>query len=250
MIGNDIDRTSGISDTIAGAGLQGGETATGVQLVQSAASRRIEMKTRRMEKEVVARDARQFVELTQQRVVRNRTVRVPAAPQPGEPDRRWAWFTLGPAELAGEFEIKPVENSMQPENIPQNRADAQMAMTLFAQVPAIDQQKLVEWAIRKMGIENPQNFLAPPNPMIPAGTLNILAARGIPDQVLAEALAQAGGPDLLGGAQPLPGGGSPGGGVGNEAAQAGPGPEPPGEGGPEITQPQLPAPQEPAVSAS
>jgi hypothetical protein len=37
-ISSDIDRTSGISDTIAGAGLQGGDTATGLQLVSSAAS--------------------------------------------------------------------------------------------------------------------------------------------------------------------------------------------------------------------
>lgn len=249
-IGNDIDRTSGISDTIAGAGLQGGETATGVQLVQSAASRRIEMKTRRMEKEIVAHDASQFVELSQQKVIANRSVRVPSPPQPDQPERRWSWFTMGPAQLAGEFDLKPVENSMQPENVPQNRADAQMAMTLLGDRSAVDQQKLVEFVVGKLGIEDPQNFLAPPAPTVPAGVLNRLAQRGIPDQVLAEALKEAGGPDLLGGAEALPGGGGPGGGgVGNEAAAAGPGPEPPSEGGPEIARPALPAPREPQPSA-
>jgi hypothetical protein len=191
-IGNDIDRTSGISDTIAGAGLEGGDTATGVQLVQSAASRRIEMKTRRMEKEIVGPGAKQFVELTQQHVLANRAVRIPALPQPDQPERRWAWFSLGPAEMAGQFEVRPVENSMQPENVPQNRADAQMAMTLLQNNPAVDQQKLVEFVVSKMGIESPQTFLAPPNPMIPAETLDRLKERGIPDQILAEALAAAG----------------------------------------------------------
>lgn len=254
MLGQDIDRTSGISDTIAGAGLGGGDTATGVQLVQNAASRRIENKTRRLEKEVVGPGGQQFVELTQQHVIANRTVRIPQPPAPGEPDRRWAWFLLGPRELAGEFEVKVVDNSMQPENIPQNRADAQMAMTLFQANPAVDQQKLAQWAISKMGVESPETFLAPPNPMVPAETLNRLAERGVPDQVIAEALAQAGGPNLLGNAQALPGGGGPGeaqarGEGGNEAAAAGPGPEAPSEGGPPVNAPALPPPQEPQPSS-
>jgi hypothetical protein len=254
LINQDVDRTSGISDTIAGAGMEGGETATGMQLVNSAASRRIENKTRRMEKEIVGPGGKQFVELSQQHVIANRTVRISQPPAPGEPDRRWAWFLLGPRQLAGEFDVRVVDNSMQPENIPQNRADAQMAMTLFQQNPAIDQQKLAEYAMGKMGVEAPEAFLAPPNPMVPAEVLNRLAQRGVPDQIIAEALAQAGGPNLLGNASPLPGGGGPGesqvnGGGGNEAAAAGPGPEPPGEGGPPVNQPALPPPSEPQPSA-
>lgn len=254
-IGNDIDRTSGISDTIAGAGLEGGETATGVQLVQSAASRRIENKTRRVEKEIVGPGGKQFVELTQQHVIANRTVRIPQRPAPGEPDRRWAWFELGPAQLSGEFDVKVVDNSMQPENVPQNRADAQMAMTLLQSNPAVDQHKLVEFAVGKLGIENPESFLAPPNPTIPAETLDRLGQRGIPQQVLAEALAEAGGPNLLGKTPQLPGGGGPGGGgepesEGNEAAAAGPGATPPSEGGSPTQAPaQLEAPREPQPSA-
>lgn len=254
LINQDVDRTSGISDTIAGAGMEGGETATGMQLVNSAASRRIENKTRRMEKEIVGPGGKQFVELTQQHVIANRTVRIPQPPAPGEPDRRWAWFSLGPRQLYGEFDVKVVDNSMQPENIPQNRADAQMAMTLFQQNPAVDQQKLAEYAMGKMGVEAPEAFLAPPNPMVPAEVLNRLVERGVPDQVIAEALAQAGGPNLLGNAAPLPGGGGPGeaqlnAGGGNEAAAAGPGPEPPGEGGPPVNQPALPPPREPQPSS-
>lgn len=256
LLNQDIDRTSGISDTIAGAGLAGGDTATGLQLVQSAASRRIEMKTRRIEREIVSPGGKQFVELTQQHVLTNRTVRVAQPPAPGDPERRWAWFQLGPAQLAGEFEVKVVDNSMQPENIPQNRADAQMAMTLLGDRPAVDQQKLVEFVVGKMGIDNPQNFLAPPNPTVPAGVLDQLARKGVPDQVIAEALAQVGGPDLLGtGGEGLPGGGGPGGGgvsagpppgqaPGSEAQATGEGPEPPGEGGPPIDRPSRRPPEQ------
>lgn len=233
-LSNDFDRASGISETVAGAGPVG-ETATGVQLVQSAASRRIEMKTRRLEKQIVGPGASQFVELTQQRVIANRTVRVPALPTPDAPERRWAWYAIGPGELAGKFEIKAVDNSMQPENVPQNRADAQMAMTLLQNNPAVDQQKLVSFAVGKLGVPNPETFLAPPAPTVPAEVLNRLTERGIPDRVIAEALAQAGGPNLLGGAQALPGGGGPGGGGAEQ--QAGPGPEPPSEGGPPLTRP-------------
>lgn len=247
-IGADIDRTSGISDTIAGAGLEGGDTATGLQLVQSAASRRIEMKTRRMEREIVSPGGKQFVELTQQHVIANRTVRIGQPPTPGDPERRWAWFVLGPAQLAGEFEVKAVDNSMQPENIPQNRADAQMAMTLLADRPAVDQQKLVEFVVAKLGIPNPESFLAPPNPTVPAEVLDRLVQRGVPDQVIAEALSQVGGPNLLGGAEQIPGGGGPGGGAGerpgSQAQAAGEGPEPPSEGGPPVDRPALPPPRE------
>lgn len=228
-IGADIDRTSGVSDVIAGAGLAGSDTATGVQLVQNAASRRIEAKTRRLELEIVGPCAEQWLKLNQQRILSNRDVRVPALPSPHEPDRRWAWMQVGPYQLAGEFEIRAVPNSMQPENIPQDRADAQMLMTLFAQVPGIEAQKLAELALRKMGVKQPREYLAPPAPMIPAETLNRLADAGVPDRLLAEALAQAGGPNLLGGAQQAP--------TNGQENIAGPGPEPPGEGGPPVRQP-------------
>lgn len=226
-ISGDVDRTTGISDVIAGAGLAGADTATGVQMIQSSASRRIEAKTRRLEKEVVAPGAQQFVELNQQKIIANRSVRIPAVPTPEEPERRWAWLELDPYELAGEFQVRPVENSMQPENIPQERADAQMLMTFFGQIPGVEQQKVLELALEKMGISGGQarSMLAPPNPMVPAEVLNRLVEKGVPDRVIAEALAQAGGPNLMGGAEP------------NPEAAAGPGPEPPSEGGPPVDTP-------------
>lgn len=199
-ISGDIDRTSGISDVIAGAGLSGGgDTATGVQLVQSAASRRIENKTRRLELEIIDPSAAQFVALSQQKILQNRIVRIPSRPTPDQPDRRWAWLELGPPELMGEFDIRCVSGSTQPENIPQNRADAQMAMTLFGENPAVDQMKLTAWSVEKMGVEHPQDWLAPPDPTVPAEVLDRLAERGVPQEEIMEALREAGGPDLTGG---------------------------------------------------
>jgi hypothetical protein len=208
-ITGDIDRVSGISDTVAGAGLSGGDTATGVQLVQSAASRRIENKTRRLELEVIDPGAQQIVALDQQRILNNREVRIPAQPTPDQPDRRWAWLPIGPLDLMGEFDVRCSRRSTQPENIPQNRADAQMAMTLFAQVPAVEQRKVVEFAARKMGIDQPQSWIAPPNPTVPAAVLDRLREMQVPEAIITKALAEAGGPDLSGGNAPGMVGGDP-----------------------------------------
>lgn len=220
-----IDKVSGISDTVMGAGLSPGDTATGVQLVQSAASRRIENKTGRLEMEIINPGSQQMLALDQQRIRDNREVPIPAHPTPGEPDRRWAWVALGPLELMGEFEIRASEGSTQPENIPQNRADAQMAMTLFGENPAFDQRKVGLFAAGKLGVETPESWLVPPEATIPAATLNRLSEMGVSTALLTQALAEAGGPDLAAGnpqgmtpGEPIP-------------PQPSPEPQPPGEGG-------------------
>lgn len=229
-ITGDIDRTSGISDTVSGAGLASSDTATGVQLVQSAASRRIENKTKRLELEIVNPGAQQFLALDQQRILTNKEVRIPAQPTPDQPDRRWAWVTIGPVGLMGEFEVRCANRSTQPENIPQNRADAQMGMTLFGQNPVVDQRKVAEWSASKMGVAHPETWLAPVKPTVPAEVLDRLAAAGVPSELITKSLAEAGGPDLSGGnpagmvaGDPIPPGSPPppaeGGGQGSEKAE-------------------------------
>jgi hypothetical protein len=217
-IGADIDRTSGISDVIAGAGLGGGDTATGVQLVQSAASRRIENKTMRIHLEVINPASEQFVSLSQQRILTNREVRIPSYPSPEEPDRRWSWLALGPQELMGEFEIK--SSGTAPENIPQQRADGQMAMTLFGNTPVVDPRKVASYAIGKMGVAHPESWISAPAPTVPAEVLDRLKEHGVPPELLNQALSEAGGPDLLGGQ-----GGQP---PVNPEGQPGEGPQPSG----------------------
>lgn len=224
QISADIDRVSGISDTVAGAGLSSGDTATGVQLVQSAASRRIENKTRRLELEVIDPGAQQMLELDQQRIRDNREVQIPAYPTPDQPDRRWAWIQIGPLDLMGEFEVRSSDRSTQPENIPQNRADAQMAMTIFGQNPVVDQRKVTEFAAGKMGIDHPETWLAPPDPTIPPEVLDRLASMGVDPTLITKALAEGGGPDLTPG---NPEGRA----AGDPVPPSGPPPSPGGEGG-------------------
>lgn len=220
MLAN-IERVSGISDVVAGAGLSSSDTATGVQSVMSAASRRIENKTLRLHLEVINPGASQWIAMDQQRILQDRQVRVPAPPQPGEPDRRWNWEEIGPQQLMGEFEFG--SGGTEPENIPQDRADAQMGMTLFAENPVVDQHKLVEWAVKKMGVTMPEEWIAPPNPTVPAEVLDLLVQAGVSEQLVAQALVAAGGPDLLGnGAQPV---GQLEEGPPNPAGQTGEGPE-------------------------
>lgn len=217
----DFDRTSGISDVIAGAGMGGGDTATGIQLVSSAASRRIENKLMRLELEVINPAASQFVAMSQQRIITNREIPIPSPPTPGNPERRWAWMQLGPQELMGEFAVKCLSRGTAPENIPQNRADAQMGSTLLKGDPTVDQRKLAQWTLENLGVKNANDWLAAPAPTVPAEVLNRLVERGVPDKEIAEALAEAGGPDLLGGQ-----GGQPPPGPGAEPTEA---PPPPGE---------------------
>jgi hypothetical protein len=76
----DIERTTGIDDSLSGAG----DTADrhGVQLVQAAANLRIAQKTRNCEIECVRAGGRQFVALSQQRILTNRDIRVPRSQSP------------------------------------------------------------------------------------------------------------------------------------------------------------------------
>lgn len=195
----DFDRTSGISDAVSGAGLSPGDTATGTQMAFSAASQRIANKTRRLELEIINPGAQQFLLLDQQRILENRQVRIPAQPSPDQPDRRWAWLEISPVDLMGEFEVKCLSGSTQPENIPQNRADAQSAMTLFGVSQVVDQRKIVEWAARKMGVEHPETWLAPAEAKLPPQILDRLVQMGVDPQLITKALAEVGGPDLSGG---------------------------------------------------
>ncbi|MGZ6031734.1 MAG: portal protein [Isosphaeraceae bacterium] len=160
----DVDRTSGVSDVVSGADPSGGvsSTATGAQLVQAAANKRIENKSRRLEVEVIASAARQWLALNQQKIVSPRPIQVPVTPSPDQPDRRYTWVTLGPQDLAGEFAIAPEGGSTAPENTPQKQQTAQSLWSIGANNPLFDQQKLAEKVLDGYGIRDPKGYLAPP----------------------------------------------------------------------------------------
>lgn len=169
----DFQWTTGLSDPTDPGSVQ--QTATGAQIVAAAVSRRIANKTRRMELQIMAPGTCKFAYLNQQHIIENRDVRIPSPPQPGQPDRRWAWRQLGPAELAGEFAFYPEGGSVPAENVPQNRSDARQFQEMFGQDQQIRQDTLKKEQLRLMGIRNPEEWIAPPEPRVPPAALDILA---------------------------------------------------------------------------
>jgi hypothetical protein len=191
----DIERTTGISDPVTGSGEGGGssQTATGVQLVQAAANTRIQRAVRRLEVEVIKPGARQWIALNQRKILEPREIGVPAPPNPmesyspGQPDRRYMWFQLGPDELRGEMAVEPEGGATAPENIAQNRQDAQLWMQMFGQNPMVEPRMVLKRAIEGMGIRQPDAYLKPPEPRVPPAILDILAQRGVDQGLIQQA---------------------------------------------------------------
>jgi hypothetical protein len=173
----DIERTTGVDDTVAGSEGGGGAsaTATGVQLVQAAAGLRIQAYTRRLELELCKPESQHWLALNQQ-MWRERKIRVPAEPTVMDPDRRWTWRTVDPSGVAGEFDVIPDGGATQPDNIPQQRQDALQAMQLFGQLPDVDRRKLAAWAMEKFGITSPEEMLTAPM-QVPPAALDLLKQR-------------------------------------------------------------------------
>jgi hypothetical protein len=154
----DIERATGIDDSLSGAGQATQQTATGVQLVQAAANLRIQLKTRGAETELVREGARQMLALDQQMIRTQRDVRIPSEPTPGEPDRTWAWLKVGPNELAGEFDIDVEGGSMAPENVPQQRSDAQLMLAVAGNPQVgqmLDPTFVARFVLKNLGVNDP-----------------------------------------------------------------------------------------------
>ncbi len=101
---------------------------------------------------------------------------MPAPPVPGEPERRWAWFKLGPNELMGEFDYEVEGGSTAPENVPQQRQDAQILTALMSgplgQLFEARQMAIV--ILEKMGLKNPEGRLQE-GVLVPPATLDVIA---------------------------------------------------------------------------
>lgn len=194
----DIERATGLSDLVMGGASAQDGTATGAQLQLAAANVRIQNMTWRFESEVIEGVMNHWVELNQQHILerRPRPVEVPA---PGEPDQRWQWQVehIGPEELAGQMLFRVLGGSTSPDNVPQDRSDAQAWAGLFGN-PQYDQRAVAARVAEKLGERHPEAMLAPEN-FVPPETLDIAMQlseeAGIPadlmGQVLQAALEQA-----------------------------------------------------------
>jgi hypothetical protein len=159
----DFDRSSGISDVVTGADPSGGvsSTATGAQLVQQAATQRLELKARRLEVEIVTPQCRQFIQMNQREyALRPRQRQVPTIPTPDQPDKRFEWVSFGLAELSGEFLVAPDGGSKANDNIPQKRADSQ-AFQAFRGDPLVDQRKLTVERLAEVRYREPGGVACP-----------------------------------------------------------------------------------------
>ncbi len=156
-IQGDLDRTSGISDAVTGATGSGGaaETATGVQLVQAAAGKRIENKLRRLEMETIIPGCDYWIGLNQLHILEKRDVPVP---QEGHVPAH-QFVQLGPNELRGRMAASLEGGATAPENTPQMRQDAQMFMGLL-QVPEINKQRVLEKVLELSGVKHPESWVA------------------------------------------------------------------------------------------
>jgi hypothetical protein len=179
----DLDRTSGISDTVTGA--QGGgaaQTATGAQLITAAANIRIENKSHRYEAEAVTPFTNQQIALNQQMVVQ-KEIRVPKDPEPGEIDPKpWQWIMLTPAELAGAMSYHVEGGSIAPKNVAQ---EAQLGQALYSSLkgdPTIDQSRLMKHYLGSQGVKAPSSWILP-QPTLPPGFAEAMAKLVGPDKV-------------------------------------------------------------------
>jgi hypothetical protein len=160
MLISNIDRISGVSDETSGSSnVQ--QTATGAQLVNAAASIRIQNKTRRLEVETIKPGARQFGLLSQQMIRSAVEIRLPQPPTIDNPEARYQWFQIDPLGLQGEFEWEAEGGATAPENVPQKRADAQTKMGLLGN-PDIDRKQMLLSVLDDLGLKQAQQYLAPP----------------------------------------------------------------------------------------
>jgi hypothetical protein len=76
------------------------------------------------------------------------------------------WIEANPENMAGLFAYEVDGGSLSPENEPQRRADAQSLFTI-AQNPLLNNRAVLMEALRRMGFQNPQLYMAPEEQPIP-----------------------------------------------------------------------------------
>jgi hypothetical protein len=189
----DIERVTGIDDTVSGGEGGGGAsaTATGVQLVQAAAGVRIRLKAKRLALECAQPSSQQQAEIIQQ----NSWKRPLYVPRPADTQTGWASQELGPEKLLGEFKIEVEQESMLPENQVQRLEEANRMLTAFGNDPLVDPVKVREYSLERFGIDDVKAWIVQQGQSIPgeawAMIRDALTEQGIDPAALDEMVAGA-----------------------------------------------------------
>ena len=183
----DIERTTGVSESTAGGDAGSADTATGIQLIQSAANVRIAQKSENLKAEIIDPAANQWLELYRQFTFGQRTLPMedPTA-QDG-----YSFGSIGPDGLASKVEVIGVSGSTEPENIPQKRNDAMVVANQLNGDPDIDQRKLKSWMLGEFDIAHPETWLTPEQPTLDPNVVGELLVQAGMDQNAALQLIQA-----------------------------------------------------------
>jgi hypothetical protein len=186
---NDIQRTSGISDPVSGGDTGASETATGVQLVQAAATMRIQNKTRLLETQMIVPQGYDFIALNQRRILTDKSYAIPQAPDPNDPTiPAWKMVKIGPRELMGRMAAEVEGGSTAPENVPQQRSDAQ-AFVALSQDPRLNGEKLLIRALQLYGVDQPEGYVKAAEQQVPASQVQgFLAQLGVPPEAFVQFL--------------------------------------------------------------
>lgn len=185
VLKEDIERTTGVSDALAGGssgGTAASETATGIQLVQQAATVRIRLKTKNLERETIRPAARQFLELNRQHVLVPKGVRVEDSQDP----EGFRFTEVGPQHLNSDIDDPlPDAGSTEPDN-PALRQDG--AIRLYNQLvsnPTTDQRELALHLLKEFDIKDGDRFLIPEVPHVDPRLMGqVFAQLGVPPEVV------------------------------------------------------------------
>lgn len=190
----DIKEVAGLAD----AAEQTPATATEAQLAQAQTSLRTQLFSERFESEIVHPVACQFLWLNQREIKAARKMVAPTEPGQQEQEQEdpeyappYKSIEVDPGTLAGEFEIRVAKGSLAAKNLPQERSDAQIMLTQLAHDWYLDPLKPRLEALRKLGVERPQDWLRPAQPALPLGVLRIMLKLGVPAEVIQQAVIRA-----------------------------------------------------------
>lgn len=185
---NDIKETAGLADAPEATAA----TATEAQLASAQTSRRIELYSERFESEIVGPVTCAFFDLDQYHIREAQTLVQATGPSQAEaedPDKPpYKAIQIDPGAIMGDFQIKVAKNSLAAKNVPQERSDAQIMLQTLSHDFYLDPLKPRLEAMRKLGIERPEEWLRSQKPAIPLATLRMLVKLKVPPEVIQRAV--------------------------------------------------------------